>query len=133
MEPLLYAFQPPRTIADTLSEYEFHLQEERGLSRRRVSATLRTLKRFLDPIEAPLVSLTPELARTLVREEEARPEEVDLDLAMTLEDIPPRRLPLVRARRFFRWAAQRGYVYSNPFEEVTIPAAQPETQADWVA
>jgi site-specific recombinase XerC len=126
MEPLLYAFQTPRTIADTLDEYEQHLHEERDFSAGRVRATIRTLKRFLEPIEAPLVSLTPELARTLVQKEEERQE--GFGDGRVLSNC----LSLLRARRFFRWAARRGYVSRNPFETVTVtvPVEEP---TDWLA
>ncbi len=126
MEPLLFAFQSPRTIADTLDEYEQHLHQERDFSAGRVRATVRTLKRFLDPIEAPLVSLTPELARTLVQKEQERQEGFRDGRTVT------HCLSLLRARRFFRWAERRGYVSRNPFDTVyvTVPVQEP---TDWLA
>jgi site-specific recombinase XerC len=130
MEPLLYAFQAPRTIATTLKEYEQHLLSERGLSPARVHATLRTLARLLDPIEAPLVSLTPELARTLAHQETERHEGV------TLGNAPERCLSVKRAQSFFGWALRRGFVNRNPFEDFTIAVSMPapaEEQTSWLA
>lgn len=128
MEPLLYAFQAPRTIASTLAEYEEHLRSERGLSSRRVLATMRTLERLLDPIEAPLVSLTREMARTLLCQEEAQ---LDL-LPLATSGIPARCLSHLRARRFFRFAIARGYVNSNPFDGIDVPLVE-EPQNEWLA
>jgi site-specific recombinase XerC len=125
-EPLLYAFQAPRTIAATLSEYEQHLRHERALSPRRVRATLRSLTRFLEPLEAPLVALTPELARAMMLDEEAQQQ------AQPGGSLENRCLTLPRTRRFFRWAVQLGYVNRNPFEEfeVGVVIAPPH---EWLA
>jgi site-specific recombinase XerC len=126
MEPLLYAFQAPRSIASALCEYDEYLQRERGQSARRVRVTLRTLERLLDPIEAPLVALTPELAQSIIREEEER------SAAFEPGGEPVRSLALVRARRFFRWAVRRGYVNRNPFAEIVVPLVE-VPQTEWLA
>jgi len=128
MEPLLYAFQAPRTIASTLAEYEDYLRSERGLSARRVFATMRTLERLLDELDAPLVSITRELARTLLFQEESDP---DL-LPYSPSGVPTRCLSHLRARRFFRFAIARGYVNSNPFDGITIPLVE-APQTEWLA
>ncbi len=126
MEPLLFTFQAPRTIAATLFEYEEHLRHERSLSPRRVRAMVRTLERFLDPLEAPLVALIPELARTLIRENEQRSR-------LTSEPgAPSHGLTLARARRFFRWAVQQGYIGRNPFEEFEVGVVV-EKPTSWLA
>lgn len=127
MEPLLYAFQAPRTIASTLAEYEEHLRSERGLSSRRVLATMRTLERLLDPVDAPLVSLTREMARTLLCQED----QPDL-LPLATSGIPARCLSHLRARRFFRFAIARGYVNSNPFDDISFPLVE-APQNEWLA
>lgn len=141
MEPLLYAFQAPRTIAKTLSEYEDYLRHERGLSSRRLRATLGTLERLLDPIDAPLASVTKELLHTLLRAEATEKDGVDfsINLAMSLYEKPARlevpRALLAHARHFFRWAVRRGYVRHNPldgFEELSVPMVE-EPANEWLA
>jgi site-specific recombinase XerC len=124
MEPLLFAFQAPRTIASTLAEYEDHLRTERALPARRIRATMRTLERLLDPIEAPLVSLTRELAAALLLDED--------DVPGVLDPSPARCLSQLRARRFFRFAIARGYVNSNPFDGISVPLVEPP-QTEWLA
>lgn len=125
LEPLLFAFQPPRTIAMALGEYEQHLRQEQALSPRRVRSTLRTLVRFLDPLDAPLVSLTPAMAQTLIRDEERRL------AAEHGADAVSRCLTLPRTRRFFRWAMEQGYVKRNPFEDFLAGVMAPPSQ--WLA
>ena len=126
LEPLLYAFQAPRTIASALAEYEEYLRTERGLSGRRAATTLRALERLLDPLDAPLVSLTPEMARTLLMQEDGQ---ADLLLSSS---APVRCLSQLRARRFFRWAIVRGYVNRNPFDGISIPLVE-ENATEWLA
>lgn len=123
IEPLLYAFAAPRTIAAALAEYEHHLHQNLGLSSRRARATRLCLEHFLDPIEAPLVSLTPELAKTICDEALA-------PAALFWSD--PRRLSLLRARRFFSWAEQRGYVSKSPFAQIAI-ASSTSASTDWLS
>lgn len=125
LEPLLFAFQAPRTIAAALSEYEQHLRHEQAMSPRRVRSTMRTLSRFLEPLEAPLVALTPSLAQTMMREEEARRGEGGAGAVN-------RCLTLSRTRRFFRWARQLGYVNRNPFEEFPVGVVLAEPTG-WLA
>lgn len=125
LEPLLFAFQAPRTIATALSEYEQHLRSEQALSPRRVRSTMRTLSRFLEPLEAPLVAVTPALAQTLMREEEAQRGEGGADSVNRCLTVP-------RTRRFFRWAQQRGYVNRNPFEELPVGVVLAEPTS-WLA
>ncbi len=123
IEPLLYAFAAPRTIAAALAEYEHHLHQNLGLSSRQARATRVCLEHFLDPIEAPLVSLTPELAKTICEQ------------ALAPADLfwsDPRRLSLLRARRFFRWAEKRGYVSKSPFARIAVAPAIP-VSADWLS
>lgn len=127
MEPLLYAYSPPRTISATLTEYAEHLQKDRGFSAARVRATLRSLERLLDPVEAPIAALTPALARTLAASAESI-----LDEAGEPEPFAPdpstRCLAVLRARRFFRFALERGYVRTNPFDDLPVAApAAPRT------
>jgi site-specific recombinase XerC len=126
MEPLLFAFQAPRTIAQALTEYEEHLRTERGLPRRRVRVTLLSIERLLDPIDAPLVSLTREVAQALLFQEEGQPE------LLAESNLPVRCLSHLRARRFFRWAIGRGYVSSNPFDGIRVPLVE-EQPTEWLA
>jgi site-specific recombinase XerC len=126
LEPLLFSFQAPRTIASTLTEYENYLHTERGLPARRVRATMRSLERLLDPLDAPLVSLTREMAHALLCHEDG-PE----DLGPT-QSISVRCLSHLRARRFFRFAIARGYVNSNPFDGIQVPLVE-SPQTEWLA
>lgn len=126
MEPLLFAFQAPRTIAQTLAEYEEHLRTERRQPQRRVRVTLASLERLLEPIEAPLVSLTREVAQALLLHEEDKPE------LIADGSLPVRCLAHERARRFFRWATLRGYVSSNPFDGISVPLVE-EQPTEWLA
>ncbi len=125
-EPLLFAFAAPRTIASTLHEYESHLRRTPGLRRQHVRATVEALRDLLDPIEAPLVALTPALARSLVQApppaaiEQARPAKAEQRQAQRT---------VLSAWRFFRWAEHQGYVGRNPFEPLLagLPAASSAT------
>lgn len=135
-EPLLFAFAAPRTIESTLHEYESHLRRTPGLRRQHVSDTVEELRQLLDPIEAPLVALTPALARSLVQTPPALP-------GPTVQPAQRTQQTVLLAWRFFRWAERRGYVGRNPFEPLLsavkgqAPAAvrSPRTTAarGWVA
>lgn len=132
MEPLIYAFAAPRTVSSTLCEYEQYLQEECLLPGRRVRAILRTLTRLLDPVEAPLVSLTPELLKTLLREEAEYRKNAEHALGIQRKSLTcPSE---TRARRFFAWAAECGYITRDPFAELFIPpVAINDPATDWLA
>jgi site-specific recombinase XerC len=90
-----------------------------------VRATLRGLERLLDPLDAPLVALTPEMARALLQQEEGQ-------TVGFADGVPGRCLSQLRARRFFRWAIGRGYVNRNPFDGVYVPLVE-ERQGEWLA
>lgn len=122
MEPALYTFDPPRTIAATLTEYERHLGATAGDCGGSVQLALDQLRDLLDPIEAPLVTLTASVARTLVatavREWGLSPGGMRRSLLA----------PIETACRFFGWAKERGYVGKNPFESLML-AATPRSTA----
>lgn len=114
VEPALYTFDPPRTIAATLNEYERHLGDTAGGSGHGIQATLEQLRDLLDPIEAPLVALTAGMARTLVAT-------VARELPLTSGGFGQSlSRPLEAAWRFFCWAKERGYVGNNPFEPLVL-------------
>lgn len=111
LEPLLFAFGAPRTIRSALAEYAQHLRSEaataQGEDTEDAAEIIAALERFLDPIDAPLASLTAPLVQTLVRSE-----------SLVVPMLRPS--PIVRrAERFFAWAAGRGYVKQNPFESLS--------------
>lgn len=122
MEPALYTFDPPRTIAATLTEYERHLGATAGDCAGSVQLAVDQLRDLLDPIEAPLVTLTAGVARTLVatavREWGLSPGGMRRSLLA----------PIETACRFFGWAKERGYVGKNPFESLML-AATPRSTA----
>jgi site-specific recombinase XerC len=108
LEPLIYAFPAPRTIAATLAQYERHLKDERGLSPRRLRETVRALAELLDPIEAPLVTITPALLHTLLLHQAAQVAH------LPFESVSVRCLTKSRVQRFFRWATAQGYLRHSP-------------------
>lgn len=117
LEPLLFAFGAPRTIRAALTEYAQHLRTTApsGTCEDAEDGTEVTtaLGRFLDPIDAPLVALTPPVAQSLVRSE-----------ALLFLGGPTSIVR--RAQRFFDWARERGYVKQNPFENLSfVGAARP--------
>lgn len=119
VEPALYTFGSPRTIAATLHEYERHLGETAGGGGATPQVTLDELRDLLDPIEAPLVALTAGMALTLVATA-AR------ELALTSGGwVQSLSRPIAAAWRFFFWAKERGYVGSNPFDALVLGTANP--------
>lgn len=99
-----------RTIGESLPEYEAYLTTERGAMT--AAERRRQLVRFLGE-ELTLTGVTPKRAAELYSAEVAR---------ITIRGKPSaaaaHRTYLAEAKRFFKWAASRGYVSANPFADV---------------
>lgn len=117
-----------RTIGQALAEQAEHAIRVRGVSPRSARQVQRTLRAFL-PVDASIPSITPERAAKLYQAETER---------ISIRGMPvaadSHRLMLKRAKTFYRWAKEQGYVRDNPFENIKpigkLRAGKPQLRID---
>jgi len=122
--------RPKKTIRDALNDYETYMRDDKGNKENSIDQTGRKLRRFFDALDVALTDLTPDKCaalyqamRTSKRKPQKRNPLPDGKVpAPTTEPKPIsvdyHRNALSETKTFLRWCVKKGWLPSNPLEDV---------------